>query len=92
MQVFNAHYGGHNKEPVSMGIFLNLYGGGQLEQYFDYRDHCTEPTLRSDMDPNVPYTQAQIYINILVQLQTNVMKLHSDSSHFFRYTCTKIRN
>jgi hypothetical protein len=24
------------------------------EQYFDLRDHCTTPTLRSDMDPNMP--------------------------------------
>ena len=24
------------------------------EQYFNNRDHCLKPTLRSDMDPNVP--------------------------------------
>ena len=24
------------------------------ERYFDHRDHCSEPTLRSDMDPSMP--------------------------------------
>jgi hypothetical protein len=25
-----------------------------LEEYFDHRDRCTTPPLRSDMDPNMP--------------------------------------
>jgi hypothetical protein len=25
-----------------------------VEQYFDHQDHCSEPTLRSNIDPNMP--------------------------------------
>jgi hypothetical protein len=34
-------------------IFKFVWWRG-MEQYFDNRDQCTTPTLRSDMDPNVP--------------------------------------
>ena len=37
------------------GEFLNLYGGGQQNRIFFYhQNQCTEPPLRSDMDPNMP--------------------------------------
>jgi hypothetical protein len=35
------------------GIFKSVWWRAS-EQYFYPRDDCTEPTLRSDMDPNMP--------------------------------------
>jgi hypothetical protein len=54
MPVLTAQYGESRYKTCLYGEFLNLYGGGKKEQYFHHRDHCTEPTLRSDMDPNMP--------------------------------------
>jgi hypothetical protein len=34
--------------------FLNLYGNGLKEQYFDHRDQLSKETLRSNIDPNMP--------------------------------------
>ena len=52
--VLTAHYGEPPYKTCLYGEFLNLYGGGQEKQYFHHQDYCPEPTLRSDMDPNVP--------------------------------------
>jgi hypothetical protein len=54
MPVLTAHYGESPYKTCLYGDFLNLYGGGQGNSIFHHRDHCTEPTLRSDMNPNVP--------------------------------------
>ena len=59
MPVLNSHYGESPYKTSLYGDFLNLYGGGQRNSilYFkkvNHRDHCSEPTLSPDMDPNVP--------------------------------------
>ena len=55
MPVLTAHYGESPYKTCLYGDFLNLYIWWRAtEQYFRHRDHCSEPTLRSDMDSSVP--------------------------------------
>ena len=54
MPVLTAHYGESPYKTCLYGDFLNLFSGGKKNSIFQDRDHCSEPTLRSDMDPNVP--------------------------------------
>ena len=51
--LLTAHYGSHHTKPVCMGIFKVVWWRAS-EQYLHHRDHCTEPTLRSNIDPNIP--------------------------------------
>jgi hypothetical protein len=52
MPVLTAHYVESLYKTSLYREFLNLYCGGH-KRYFNYRNHYTEPTLRSDMDPNM---------------------------------------
>ena len=53
MPVLTAHYGESPYKTCLYGNFLNLYVAGKGTEFY-HRDQSTEPTLRSDMDPNVP--------------------------------------
>jgi hypothetical protein len=53
MPVLTAHYGDLPYKFCLYGEFLNLYSDGQGNSIFYHWDYCTEPTLRSDMDPNM---------------------------------------
>jgi hypothetical protein len=41
---------------------------GKETVFFNHRDHCTKPSLRSDMDPNVP---EHLLIKTLVRIWYN---------------------
>ena len=45
--VLTAHYGESPYKTCLYGDFLKLVWWRAREQYFDHRDHCPEPTLRS---------------------------------------------
>ena len=53
MPVLTAHYGESPYKSCLYGDFLNLYGGGQQKKKdFQHRNHISEPTLMSNIDPN----------------------------------------
>ena len=54
MPVFIAHYGESPYKTCLYGDFFKFVRWWAREQYFHHRDQCTKPSLRSDMDPNVP--------------------------------------
>ena len=55
MPVLTAHYGEPQHRTCMYEEFLNLYHVGKENSIFNTDgDDCTSPTLRSDMDPNVP--------------------------------------
>ena len=58
LPVLNAQYGSHHTKPFLYGDFKNWMAMGiEGEQFFfydrDHSNHCTELTLRSDIDPKM---------------------------------------
>ena len=45
-----------------------------VEQYFDHQDHCSEPTLRSNIDPNMPEHLLRL---TLVRYNNNTIAVHT---------------
>jgi hypothetical protein len=70
--------GSHGTKPVCMGIFKFVWWQAS-KQYFDQRDHYSEPILTADMDPNIPERgspQQQYYIAIKKKLTSLDLSQH----------------